>query len=267
MGMSKMPVQGGPGIVAAAPRRSKETCFSVLLRDGDASKVCAPSQNGSTKYYHKDYLTKLGARRLAQWRLIFGWWTNILFKTFLAGIFLGIVVCTMALHFVPVVDQYREVSMITVNPNGGNVETFHINIPMDRIMVGVPEHGASLPDGLEWPSDEKLSTLRAELFKIRNRKNAVIGVASRIAASDTEAGDVIEWVLHFPARGSVYVTMRPNPLEGGYRIGDMRRGTREFGTLRGQVFESWVRDTSGSEGAPAGRIELQTTLIAAQGEL
>jgi hypothetical protein len=190
-----------------------------------------------------------------------------LFKSFITGVFLGIVACAAALYFVPVVDQYREVSMIKVSPNGGNVETFHINVPMDRILIGVPEQKTPLPADLEWPSDEKLSSTRAELFKIRNGKDAVIGVASRIAVSDTEAGDVIEWVLHLPARGSVYVTMSPNPMDGGYRIGDMLRGTREFGALRGQITERWVTDTSGSDGAPAGRIELHTAFVAAPGEL
>jgi len=190
-----------------------------------------------------------------------------LFKSFLAGIFLGIVACAAVLNYVPVVDQYREVSMITVSQNGANIETFHINVPMDRIMIGAPGQGTPLPVGLEWPSDAELATIRAELFKIRNEKNAVIGVASRIAASDTLAGDVIEWVLHLPARGSVYVSMHVSPADGGYRFGDMRRGTREFGSLQGRVTERWVANTTGSEDAPAGRIELQTSLAAVRGEL
>lgn len=188
-----------------------------------------------------------------------------MFKSFLAGIFLGIVACAAALHFVPVVDQHREASMIKVSPNGGNIETFHINVPMDRIMIGAQGQGKPLPAGLKWPSDEELATIRAELFKIRNGKNVVIGVASRIAASDTLASDVIEWVLHLPARGSVYVTMNLNPVESGYRVGNMRHGTREFGALRGQVTERWVADTSGSDGAPAGQIELQAMLVARRG--
>ena len=102
--------------------------------------------------------------------------------------------------------------------------------------------------------------VRAELFKIRNSKDAVVGVASRMAAEEA-AGDIIEWVLHLPARGSVYVTMEPQPREGGFRVGALRAGTREFEPLRGSVTEQWVADTSGYEDAPAGRIELITAFV------
>lgn len=150
--------------------------------------------------------------------------------------------------------------MITVKPNGGNAESFHVNVPMDRIMTGAPEQKAPMPAGLQWPDDELFSDVRAELFKIRNEKDTVVGVASRIAVDDSDS--IIEWVLHLPARGSVYVSMRPESVDGGYRVGKLLNGTREFGSLQGQVSERWVADTSGLEGAPAGRIELQTEFVA-----
>ena len=170
--------------------------------------------------------------------------------------------CAAALYFLPVVDQHRESSMITVNPNGNNAESFHVNVPMDRIMIGAPEQKAPFPAGLEWPSDEKFSDVRAELFKIRDGKDAVVGVASRVAASGTDSGDIIEWVLHLPARGSVYVSMQPDSVDGGYRVGDLRSGTREFNLLQGHVTERWVSDNSGLDDAPDGRIELQTQFVA-----
>lgn len=178
-------------------------------------------------------------------------------KTFVTGIVLGIVALAAALYLIPVVDQQRETSMITVTPNGGNAELFHVNIPMDRIMSGAKDQKVPQPAGLEWPSDEKFSDVRAELFKIRNSKDTVVGVASRLAVGG-DSGRVIEWVLHLPARGSVYVSMRPQATVDGYRVGDLRGGTREFGLLNGNVTERWVTDTSGLDGAAAGRIELQT---------
>ena len=45
-------------------------------------------------------------------------------------------------------------------------------------------------------------------------------------------------------------------MEGGYRIGRFRTGTREFDLLAGTMTESWIVDTSGEEDAPDGRIEL-----------
>ena len=181
-------------------------------------------------------------------------------RTLIAGIILGIAAGGAGLYYLPAVDQHRDRSMITVNPNGGNAEVFQVNVPMDRIMIGAPGRATPLPVGLEWPTDVELAGLRAELFKLRNRKDAVVGVASRMAVDD--GSGLIEWVLHLPARGSVYVTMQPDAVEGGYRLGQFRAGTRDFDNMRGQLTERWVADTSGSDDAPAGRIELRTSFVA-----
>ncbi len=184
-----------------------------------------------------------------------------MFKTFIVGIVLGAGAVAAALHYIPVVNQFREQSLVVVHPNHGNTESFHVNVPMDRIMIGARAQASPLPPGLDWPEDPKFSEVRTELFKVRNSNNAVVGIASRIAASDDELGQVIEWVLHFPARGSVYVKMEPEPRQGGFRMGVLRAGTREFEPLRGRVTERWVADTSGYEDAPAGRIELIAAFV------
>ena len=100
-----------------------------------------------------------------------------------------------------------------------------------------------------------LANGRTELFKIRNSRETVVVVAGRNAAK-ADTVDLIDWVLHLPARGSVFVNMSPDAMEGGYRIGKFRAGTREFATLTGTMTESWIVDTSGEEDAPDGRIEL-----------
>ena len=184
-----------------------------------------------------------------------------MFKSFIAGILLGVAVGVAALYYVPAVDQVREQSMIEVKPNGGNIESFHINVPTDRIMVGAPNQQVALPLGLEWPSNKFFAGIRAELFKLRNAKDIVVGIASRVAASGGERGDIIEWVLHLPARGSVYLTMQPEAVIGGYRVGELRAGTREFSSLQGQVTERWIVDTAASDDATAGRIELKTEFV------
>ena len=181
-------------------------------------------------------------------------------KTFIAGIVLGIVAAVGALHAFPAVDQYREASIVSVSPNGGNRETFHIKVPMDRIMIGASRQPEALPEGLEWPEDELFAGVRTELFKIRNARDMVVGVAVRNAAS-SEGADTIDWVLHLPARGSVFVNMEPDEKDGGYRIGEFRDGSREFEPLTGVLTERWVADTSGEEGAPAERIELMATYV------
>lgn len=175
------------------------------------------------------------------------------------GIVLGVAAAAGALYALPVVDQHREASIIRVAPNGGNMESFHVNIPMDRIMVGAPGVETMVPANLEWPS-ETLDGVRTELFKLRNANNLVVGVAARTAA-ERDDGNVIDWMLHLPARGSLFVGMEATPREGGFRLGEVRAGSREFARLSGFLAERWVADTSGEEDAPLGRIELQATYI------
>jgi len=185
---------------------------------------------------------------------------TVLIRTFLVGIVLGLVAAAGALYAIPVVDQAREVSITKVAPNGGNVEVFHIDIPTDRVMVGPPGQAEPIPPGLKWPNVEELAGVRTEMFKVRNARGLVIGVAIRNAATN-EGQDVIDWVLHIPARGSVFVNMDPAPQEGGYRIGGFRAGSREFAPLSGTMTERWVANTSEEEDAPAGHIELQVIYV------
>lgn len=187
-------------------------------------------------------------------------------KTFIVGILLGVAAAAGALYAYPAVDQQREASIISVAPNGGNIEAFHVKVPTDRIMVGAPGQKQAVPTGMEWPLDPMLQNVRIELFKVRNARDIVVGVAARTAAKEGSV-EVIDWVLHLPARGSVFVNLRPDAVQGGYRTGDLRAGSREFAPLRGFMTERWVPDTSGEEGAPAGRIELIATYIGEQDRL
>lgn len=186
-----------------------------------------------------------------------------LIKTFITGIVIGVAGSIATLYTVPAVNLTREASLITVAPNGGNAETFQINIPMDRIMVGEPTGKRGLPPGIEWPQESIVDGVRAEVFKLRNSHNAVIGVASRVAAESTAFGDVIEWVLHLPARGSMFVTFKSNSGGGG-RAGALRAGTREFDTIVGTMRERWVTNTSPENEELAGRIELLATFVSSE---
>ena len=181
-------------------------------------------------------------------------------RTFWIGVLLGIAGAAGALYAIPAVDQHREVSIVTVKPNGGNLESFHINIPMDRVMAGGLGQGSGLPVGIAWPDDEILVNVSAEIYKVRNARDTVIGVAARTEAKEGDTV-LIDWVIHLPARGSLFINMDPVPVEGGGRIGRLRAGSREFAALTGFVTERWVPDTSGEEDAPAGRIELLATYV------
>ncbi|MBT8081595.1 MAG: hypothetical protein KJP08_08885 [Gammaproteobacteria bacterium] len=177
-------------------------------------------------------------------------------RTFLIGIILGAVAAAGALYAFPAVDQEREPSLVSVAPNGGNIEMFHVNVPMDRVLVGAPSEAGAVPDGLEWPDDASLVGVRTEMFKIRNARDSVVGIAARTTATRGDE-DIIDWVLHLPARGSVFASMESNLREGGIRDGAIRSGSREFSSLGGSLTERWIADTSGDEDAPQGRIELQ----------
>ena len=181
-------------------------------------------------------------------------------KTFILGTFLGLAGAFTALYFVSAVDQHRESSIISVTRNGGNTEMFHVKLPIDRIMTGAQGQAKPVPPGIEWPTDPMFSNVRAELFKLRNARDAIVGVASRFALSDPEFGDKIEWVLHLPARGSVFVRMSPQSVDRN-RVGDLSAGTREFGSISGQLSERWIADTSGSSGELTGRIELSMSSV------
>jgi hypothetical protein len=183
-----------------------------------------------------------------------------LLKTFLIGILLGVAVAAGALHTFPVVDQIREVSIVVVAPNGGNSEAFHINIPVDRVMIGATGRDSDVPVGLTWPKDSVFQNISTEVFKIRNAKDAVIGVAARTVAKEGDTR-LTDWLIHLPARGSLFVNMEPQSQKGGPRIGNLRTGSREFDDLNGFITESWVSGTSAEDGAPEGRIELLANYI------
>lgn len=183
-------------------------------------------------------------------------------KTLIFGFLLGIVGTVAAAYYVPVVDQYRESSVISVSPNGGNTESFRINIPTDRVMIGAPRQADPLPPGLQWPADELFDGVRVELFKVRNTRDTVVGVASRLVADSNRIADSVEWVLHLPARGTFYVAMPAEVTQGGSRIGTLRAGTREFRPMQGKVSERWVPNTESDEiDAPDGYIELVTSFV------
>lgn len=190
-----------------------------------------------------------------------------MFKTFNLGIVLGIALAAALVYVYPVVDQERENSLIAVHANGGNSELFHVSLPEDRIMAGVSGAPRSTPPGLSWPEHDFLADIQTELFKIRNEKGVVIGAASRMSGKTEQHGPFVEWVLHLPARGTMFVKMAVKPSIDGYRQGNLRAGTREFLTLSGVVLERFVKEDDDPELGSVGRIELAAALVGPAEEL
>lgn len=184
-----------------------------------------------------------------------------LFKTFNLGILLGIAAAAAFVYLYPLVDLHRESSLIAVHANGGNSESFHIRLPGDRIMAGVPGLPESTPPGLEWPDHDFLANIQTELFKVRNENGIVVGAASRMAGSSEQHGLFVEWAVHLPARGSMFLTMASSPSADGFREGSLRAGTREFLNLHGTVLERFVQESDDPDFESTGRLELLAALV------
>lgn len=183
-----------------------------------------------------------------------------MFKSFSFGLVLGLIAAAGLLYVVPAVDQVRERSIVAVKANGGNNESLHVNLPIDRILAGRADLQTPLPPGLEWPDDAFLSGTQTELFKIRNANEKVIGVASRIVGGGEQP--FIEWAIHIPARGTLYFVLADAANESGVRTGDLQTGTREFSSLSGMVAERYVEADATTSDGVSGRLELTTSLVA-----
>lgn len=189
-------------------------------------------------------------------------------KTFIFGLILGIAGAAALLYTVPAVDLHRESSLISVQPNGGNRESFHINLPQDRIMAGSQKGTtvSTFPDGLSWPNDRALDGSETEIFKLRNDDDAVVGIAARVSSSRDRSGPFVQWMMHLPARGSMFVRMQGSTPQDGRRTGLLVGGTREFESLSGQIKEHFDDQVIDDEFGIRGRLEIVTALVAPLGE-
>jgi hypothetical protein len=176
-------------------------------------------------------------------------------KTFSIGILSGIALAAGLLYLVPAVDQHREASMISVLPNVGNAETFHINLPEDQILGSLSSTGEPIPRGLKWPQESGLADAQTGLYKLRNRNDIVVGVASRVTTAAAGNANAVEWTLHLPARGSIYATLQPAGDASDVHTGSMLAGTHEFANLQGSVRERFLDAMD-----ETGRIELVAAL-------
>lgn len=182
-----------------------------------------------------------------------------MFKFFSIGLVLGLIATAGLLYVVPAVDQVRERSIILVRANGGNIESLHVNLPIDRVLAGRADLENPVPRGLDWPDNDFLAGTQTELFKIRNADDKVVGVASRIVGGGDQP--FIEWAVHLPARGTLYLVLAGAANESGVRVGSLRSGTREFALMSGVVTERYVAADEITDDGVSGRLELTTSLV------
>ena len=177
-----------------------------------------------------------------------------MFRVFIIGLVLGLAAAGTAAYFLPVTDLTRETSIVTVQPNGGTAEVFHILVPDDRMLAGTRDGVAMQPGTLRWPAELQQEGVELELFRLRNRDGLVVGVASRLEVANPQMGSVAEWLVHLPARGTLYFPMPQAADVDGVRQGELRTGTREFAGREGFLRERFVPEADG------GRLELATVL-------
>lgn len=202
--------------------------------------------------------------------------------------------------FWPLPGHLRFRSLIAVQSDGGAEENFHIEWPGDRI-PRPGEDRTSLPAGaavgvsvLEDSAGHRSS---AELFRLRDAEDNVIGVAARLAGTGGAVADpgrsASTWLLVIPSRGALYLTQTdridasarrqdtpsgpvmlvpgqsPAFFANGPRFtvtatepahtGRVLGGTSEFAGLTGTFTETWQLGGTIADGRTSGRILLSTT--------
>lgn len=201
-------------------------------------------------------------------------------KIFLLGLLLGIGGAVWLAGWYPFVDPVRFASESGVARNGGRTESFHIQIPEDRVL-GAATAGAaapSVPTGLSLP--EAAGDGAVEIYRLRNASGKVIGLASRVRGGD---GAYTDWTLMLPARGALFLTAAgpevsphatamatatagaagdpaaQSPTSPMFRIlGDVAGGSGEFAGFFGSFSEEWDVSGRDAEGRLVGDIEILT---------
>jgi hypothetical protein len=145
---------------------------------------------------------------------------------------------------------------------------FHINLPADRILAGKNSVSGQMvfPEELEWPADAALQGAGTEIFKLRNRDDTVVGIAARIDNARDDSGPFVQWMIHLPARGSLFVGLNIQSSDDGSRNGRFVAGTREFEHMSGSMREAYNASVKTDDMGISGRIELETSLVRTAGD-
>ncbi len=228
-------------------------------------------------------------------------------RSFLVAFVVGLALVAALAYFYPLPGHERFRSLITVLPNGGRQEDFVIRWPADRIETRSPRDGEvkrAGPPGVLTMDDAQGHRASAEVFRLRDTKGNVIGIASRVAAlglpREPAGVSATNWLLLIPSRGALLLRQtdsanlvaaqavdpdgstrvvmpaeRPGfwSLASSYRITDgpgangagvVVEGTAEFGGLSGSYMERWELDPAAGSDGPSGQIVL-TTLLGSTG--
>lgn len=133
---------------------------------------------------------------------------RLFFGAFIAGLLAVVLAATLA----PLPTHLRFRSLISVPADGGGQEEFVIHWPEDRIArpgerdAGLPAAAALGASVLEDSAGHRVS---AELFRLRDTEDNVVGVAGRLTGTGGAIADAgrsaSNWLLVVPSRGALFL--------------------------------------------------------------
>lgn len=151
--------------------------------------------------------------------------------TFIIGLLAGLIGMLALSYAAPFLQQERVRALTTVQTNGGRLEQFEIHLDDDILMQapGTASTAETIPGTADWFPELAPFEGLAAVYRLRNERNEVVGIASRIRG--ISAPEQVEWVLYLPARGLL-------ALDGAsvdtVELGDVVAGDREFANLIGE---------------------------------
>lgn len=133
-------------------------------------------------------------------------------RLFVIAFVAGFLAVALAATFWPLPQHLRYRSITTVPADGGRQEEFVVHWPEDRIArpgenrSGLPAAAAAGAAVLEDSAGRRVS---AELFRLRDTEDNVIGVAGRLAGTGGAIADTgrsaSNWLLVIPGRGALFL--------------------------------------------------------------
>lgn len=205
--------------------------------------------------------------------------SSALKRIFFAGFLSAFALVLVAARFYPLPAHIRYLSETIALPNGGRQETFTIELPSDRIAL--PKFARTAPYPQQGFSPDGQERVTAEMYRLRNSKGTVIGIASkmigRVPGAASRSAWVSDWILLLPSRGALLlnqinaqrisqpIATTPNEVRvtagpGTEGTGIVIRGTDEFAGLSGTYSETLRVEDIDAGGVTHGHIELVTRL-------
>lgn len=220
-------------------------------------------------------------------------------RLFYGSVLVGVLLAVLAAGVFPLPRHERYRSDITVIADGGRAETFLIQWPQDRVVLGAAPGLRQIGAAIALDEGDPAGA-SVEVYRLRDSAGNVVGLASRSTSQRAAAGGSsvqgTDWVLLLPSRGALFLTQvnqhdvaprrratdgelqvavddvaglwsRGNRLRitggpGGDGAGRVAGGTDEFYGLSGSYDETWDLEEARAGGVTQGRITLVTRLEA-----